>query len=137
MRSRINENIIIQKLVDKLSSIGFEVHSHVNLDGLEIDVLVLEPQEDRPLAYVYEVKSRPTSKLLKQISKRINITDYLYVVVPLSLYPWVLKKLDPLVGLVLYMNNDLYVFRKAEFLGKGKKIIEGLQNINNNHKFKL
>ncbi|MEM1525785.1 MAG: hypothetical protein QXZ41_06360 [Ignisphaera sp.] len=137
MRSRINEDVIVQKLVDKLSSIGFEVHSHVRLNGLEIDVLVLEPQEDRPLAYVYEVKSRPTSKLLKQISKRLDITDYLYIVVPINLYPWVLKKLDPFVGLVLYVNNDLYIFRRAEFLGKGNKLVEEFQNTYNNHKFKV
>lgn len=137
MRSRISEGIIVQKLVDKLSSIGFEVHSYVRLNGLEIDVLVLEPQDDRPLAYVYEVKSRPTPKLLKQISKRIDIADYLYIVVPINLYPWVLKKLNPFVGLVLYVNNDLYVFRRAEFIGRGNKLIEEFQNTYNNHKFKL
>lgn len=124
---KADEDTIIQRLADKLRNVGFEVYTHVFLRGLEIDVLALEPQKSRPLVYIYEVKSKPKPKLLKQISRRVDIADYLYVVVLPNLYPWILKKLEPFVGLILYVDNDLYVFRKADFLGKGVKVINMLK----------
>jgi len=121
--SRGCEDIIIQRLAEKLRNVGFEVYTHVVLDGLEIDVVAFEYQKSRPLVYIYEVKSRAKSRLLKQISRRVDLADYLYVVVSLNLYPWVLKKLEPFVGLILYIDKDLYIVRKADFLGRGEKLL--------------
>lgn len=130
MWGRRGEDVIVQRLADKLRGVGFEVFTHVFLNDLELDVVALEHQRGRSLAYVYEVKVKPRPKLLKQISKRIELADYLYVVVSPNLYPWVLKKVEPFVGLILFINDDLYVFRKACFLGKGEKLVKILKDSN-------
>jgi len=127
--SKVSEDVIIQRLVEKLRGVGFEVYTHVVLDGMELDVVAFEYQRRRPVVYVYEVKSRAKSKLLKQISRRADLVDYLYVVVPLNLYPWVLKKLESFVGLVLYMNSDIYIVRKACFLGRGERLLQLLKGV--------
>lgn len=127
LRGGISEDAIVRKLVDKLRCVGFDVFNNIRVGEVEIDVLALEHQDERPLVHVYEVKSRPKPKLVKQIAKRMDMADYIYVVVPLSLYPWVIKKLEPGIGLILYVNDDLYVFQKAEFLGRGMRVAKVLR----------
>jgi len=120
--------VIVQKLVERLESAGFDVYSYVWVNGLEIDVLALEHGFDRSYVYIYEVKSRAKPKLVKQVYNRIGLADYIYVVVPARLYPWVIKRLEPSIGVVFYLSGDLFIFRQAGFIGNGARVLEFLKH---------
>ncbi|MEM4694944.1 MAG: hypothetical protein QXD67_03275, partial [Ignisphaera sp.] len=66
----------------------------------------------------------PKIMLIDQLSKRIHIADYLYVVVPVILYPWIVKKIGGPIGVVMYTGNDFHIIKKADFLGNGVHVIE-------------
>ncbi len=121
---RLNEEVIARLFIDKLCGLGYKIYGNIRLDGIEIDVLAVEPAIDRPLIHVYEIKTRPKIMLIDQLSKRIHIADYLYVVVPVTLYPWIVKKVGGPIGVVMYTGNDFHIIKKADFLGNGVHVIE-------------
>jgi len=120
-----SEEVIVEAVSRLLALAGFEVSTHVRLDGTEIDVVAIERAEPRPLVTIVEVKRRPKVKLLKQLRSRLAIADYLYAAMPYVYYAWALERIDPRVGLLLFFNPErVEVFRKARFLGNGARYLE-------------
>lgn len=124
---KLSEELVARIFVNKLRAIGYRVYSNIKLNSIEIDVLALEPALDRSIVYVYEIKTRPKNIIVDQLSKRMLIADYLYVVVPVNLYPWILRKISRSVGVIIYIDNDFHVFKHAEFLGNGLRTIEEIR----------
>ncbi|MEM0006121.1 MAG: hypothetical protein QXJ56_03360 [Ignisphaera sp.] len=120
-----SESVIIERLTKKLLALGYDVYSNFKYMGLEFDVMAIEPSKElqRPLVHIFEVKVRAKSRIIDQIEKRLELADYLYVVVPYRLYPWILKKINNLVGVVIYKNDELFVFKTPIFIGNGHRLL--------------
>ncbi len=93
--------------------------------------MALEPSKEfwRPLIHIFEVKVRAKPKIVDQIEKRLGLADYLYVVVPYRLYPWILRKISNIIGVVIYKNDDLFIFKTPIFIGNGYKLLTQMCHI--------
>uniref|UniRef100_A0A7C5UXP8 Uncharacterized protein n=1 Tax=Ignisphaera aggregans TaxID=334771 RepID=A0A7C5UXP8_9CREN len=120
-----SESLIIEQLTEKLLNLGYNVYSNFRYNGLEFDVLAIEHSKEfqRPMIHIFEVKVRAKSKIIDQIEKRLVLSDYLYVVIPYRLYPWILKKINNLIGIIIYKNDELYLFKPPIFIGNGYKVL--------------
>lgn len=119
------ESIIIEHLTKKLLALGYNVYNNFRYMGLEFDVLAVEHSKEfqRPLIHIFEVKVRAKPKIIDQIEKRLELADYLYVVVPYKLYPWILKKINSSIGVIIYKNSELFIFKAPIFIGNGHKFL--------------
>lgn len=122
----LDENGLVESVVSRFRSAGFDVYRNVVLDGVEFDVVAFESSSDRVYVHVVEVKRRPRDKVYKQIWRRIELADYLYVAIPYSFYTWALSRVDPRVGILLIRNGDVIVFRRPVYLGKGMAIVRSM-----------
>ncbi|MCS7111147.1 MAG: hypothetical protein N3D82_00320 [Ignisphaera sp.] len=120
-----SETLIVEKLAKKLLVLGYDVYSNFRFMGLEFDVMAVELSKEfwRPLVHIFEVKVRAKPKIVDQIEKRLGMADYLYIVVPYGLYPWILRKINNLTGVIIYKDDDLYVFKTPVFIGNGYRIL--------------
>jgi len=122
------EELIVEAVARSLESVGFRVFKHVKIDDVEMDIVALEPGEQRPLVTIVEVKRKPKIKLLKQLRNRAEMADYVYAAVPYMYYSWALEKVDPRVGIMLYFSPErVEVFRRARYLGKGVRSLKLLE----------
>lgn len=122
----LDENSLVESVVSRFRSAGFDVYRNVVLDDVEFDVVALEASSDRVYVHVVEVKRRPRDKVYKQIWRRIELADYLYIAIPYSFYTWALTRVDPRVGIILIKNGDVVVFRRPVYLGKGIAIVRSM-----------
>lgn len=130
VRIDVDERIIIQRLAGKLKELGYYVYTNIFVKGLELDIMAVEKGSSaRPLVYVYEIKTRSKPKFIEQITKRMEVADYVYAVTPYTLYPWIVKKLDHRIGLIVYMNNELHILRNAKFLGNGVNALSSISTM--------
>lgn len=128
-----SEALIVEKLAEKLSVLGYSVYSNFMFRGLEFDLIAVEPSGEfwRPLVHVFEVKVKAKSKIVNQIERRLKVADYIYVVIPYVLYPWILRKIGSETGIVIYKNDELYIFKPPIFIGNGHRILMNMQHHRN------
>ena len=124
-----SEAELINIVAKRLALAGFLVMKNVIVDNTEIDVIALEvvSKDYRPLVYVIEVKRRPKPKVYKQLEKRLRLADYIYIAIPYFYYLWALKKIDQRIGIMVLLENELYVVRYAKYIGNGFVLLSNLK----------
>jgi len=127
----LDEAFIVDEVYRFFSSMGFKVLKNVRVDTIELDLVLFEnsPGYDRPLVTVLEVKRRAKHKLFKQLARRLEVSDYVYAVLPYNLYAWGLTRLEPVYGIMLYRPGSLVVLREAKYVGKGFRLLEMLNGV--------
>ncbi len=123
-----SESQLVNVVASRLKDAGFEVYKNIVVNGIEIDVLALEYTGSAVFVYVIEVKRRPRTKVYKQLARRAQIADYLFIAIPYMFYAWALKKIDMSIGIMLIMGSDIVVLRNPKYLGNGKRLIECICN---------
>jgi len=123
-----SERELVDLVVEFLERVGFRVFRHLVVDGIELDVVAVEEGPSFSNVYVLEVKRRPRARIARQVERRLCMADYLYVVVPLDLYGWALRRVDPRVGIMVLVGEELRVLRMGSYLGNGWRIAEVLRS---------
>lgn len=124
-----SEEELVEVLADGLSRAGFRVLKHVVVGGVELDLVALEESVQGVDVYVVEVKRRPRNRIVKQLEKRFLLADYLYVAVPLDLYTWALKRVDPRVGVLVLVRGEPRVLRMGRYIGNGWRLLKALRSV--------
>jgi len=129
--TELDEASIVDEVYRFFSAMGFSVLKNVRVDAIELDLVLFEnsPGYERPLVTVLEVKRRAKHKFFKQLAKRLEISDYVYAVLPYSLYAWGLTRLEPVYGIMLYRPGSLVVLREAKYVGRGFRLLEMLNGV--------
>ncbi|MEM2007255.1 MAG: hypothetical protein QW154_06430 [Sulfolobales archaeon] len=105
------------------------VYTNVLVGKLELDLVALENNSDRPLIYVIEVKSRPKHKLLHQLLNRVGLSDYVYAALPVKHYSYLLEIPEPAGSLAVDANYQIiYEIKKPIYIGNGWKLLEILRS---------
>jgi len=120
----IKENQLLSLFVKKMKMLGLDIFTNVYLHNTEIDAVVFEYIDGRrPYVHLFEVKARAKLKVIDQIERRRELADYLYVVIPYNIYPWIIRRVRDDIGIVIYINGEFYLFRKPRYIGNGDKFL--------------
>jgi len=121
-----------ERLVNTIANLfllaGLPVMKHVSVDDFEIDILAIEPGSPRDSVVIVEVKRRPKPKLLKQVFKRLEYADYVYVGVPYTWYAWAYNKLPRSVGVIVVIDNEAAILRSATWVGNGGRLLRKIRS---------
>jgi hypothetical protein len=120
-----DEGELIDACLKLFDSIAIHMGRNVYVGGLEIDLIAVVPDILRPSVHVFEVKRRPKLKLLKQLSTRVLISDYVYVVLPYTAYSWAFTYVPDYVGVVIvdrFLNP--HIIRLPKWLGNGSVLLD-------------
>jgi len=120
----VTERELTELVAYRLSSAGFTVYRNIVVGGVEIDVLALERGYDVTSVYIVEVKRRPRIKVYRQLMRRAELADYLFIAIPYMFYAWALRKIDTYVGIMVIKDREVYVLRNAKYLGNGDKLLK-------------
>jgi len=120
----LSEDDLINAFIRFFNSIALYIGVHVRVHDFEVDALIIEPGVERPSVYMVEAKRKPKVKLIRQIRRRCEFSDYVYVVLPYTAYSWALKYIPTYVGIVIVDRGlNPHVIRLAKWLGNGEEIL--------------
>lgn len=124
-RNVIGEDLLIDACSRTLQNVAIYVGRNVVVNGLELDLISLIPEESGLTVHVFEAKSKPKFKLIKQLGSRHRLTDYLYVILPYTLYSWAMSFLPSYVGVVVVDANLIpHLVRLPKWLGNGERLLK-------------
>lgn len=120
----MGEDLLIDACSRILENVAIYVGRNVVVNGLELDLISLIPEEFGLTVHVFEAKSKPKFKLIKQLGSRHRFTDYLYVILPYTLYSWAMSFLPSHVGIVVVDTNLIpHLVRLPKWLGNGEYLL--------------
>ncbi len=120
----IKEFQLLSLFVEKMRELGLEVFTNIRLYGTEIDAIMFEYIDDkRPYVHLFEFKTRAKSKIIDQVERRRALADYLYVVVPYRIYPWIIKRVGNDIGIIIYINGEFHMLRRSRYIGNGNRFL--------------